>query len=328
MNRFKNNNLIFIIGFIFIFFLCVGIGYATLNKTLIINGTSNIEKPNWDIQFENIQVTDGSIESIVAPAISNKTTINFEVTLSAPGEYYEFTVDVKNNGSMDAMVDELVKLTELSATQQKYLDYTIKYENDEQVTSNQLLKQGEFVRLKVKIEFKKDITESDLPQSTETLNLGFKVIYIQNDDTAVEVKDNGIITINFTVDGIAYTASKGMTWEQWINSKFNTSKEIMTLDEYISKNGRIPSQQYSETELRARNAEIITMNEIFVSTNNHLDKTHYPLIYDKDDNFISGYGTKPGINDTNYEMFNQLNEIQYANTILEENSAYKYIFYD
>ena len=79
MNRFKNNNLIFIIGFIFIFFLCVGIAYATLNKTLTINGTSNIEKPNWNIHFENVQVTDGSIEPVSAPIITDNPTINFEI---------------------------------------------------------------------------------------------------------------------------------------------------------------------------------------------------------------------------------------------------------
>lgn len=229
MNRFKNNNIIFAIGFIFIFFLFVGIGYATLNKTLTINGTSNIDKPNWNIEFQNIVVKDGSITPVSAPTIDNKTAINFEVTLSAPGEYYEFTVDVKNTGSIDAMVDELVKLTELSATQQKYLDYTIKYENDEAIAPNQLLKHGEFTRLKVRIEFKRDIVESDLPQSAETLNLGFNVIYIQSDENAITVTDNGMYLIfNIEIDSVTYQARKGMTWAEWIESDYNTGGfEIM-----------------------------------------------------------------------------------------------------
>ena len=41
-----------------ILFLTVGfcIGYAALNTTLTINGSSTIEKNTWDVHFENIKV--------------------------------------------------------------------------------------------------------------------------------------------------------------------------------------------------------------------------------------------------------------------------------
>lgn len=28
--------------------------------------------------------------------------------------------------------------------------------------------------------------------------------------------------INFTIDGTSYEANEGMTWEQWVNSSYNT----------------------------------------------------------------------------------------------------------
>ena len=48
-----------------------------------------------------------------------------------------------------------------------------------------------FVRLKVKGEFKKDISASDLPTQSETLDLAFTVNYTQADETGTGVPNNG-----------------------------------------------------------------------------------------------------------------------------------------
>ena len=47
------------------------------------------------------------------------------------------------------------------------------------------------IRLKVKVEFRKDITASDLPTQSETLNLSFEVNYTQADETGTSVSNNG-----------------------------------------------------------------------------------------------------------------------------------------
>ncbi len=47
---------------LFIVLCTLGIGYALLQTTLTINGTSKIRGNTWDIHFENIDVTDGSVE--------------------------------------------------------------------------------------------------------------------------------------------------------------------------------------------------------------------------------------------------------------------------
>lgn len=33
---------------------------------------------------------------------------------------------------------------------------------------------------------------------------------------------DGIKLITFTIDGVTYQAEPGMTWEEWVNSKYNT----------------------------------------------------------------------------------------------------------
>ena len=94
-----------------IFLLLIGItvGYAVLSNTVQSNGTSKIQNPTWDIHFDHVQVTEGSVpttnEGNKAASIDNPTTVSYAVTLPKPGDFYEFTVDAVNEGSMNAMVD-------------------------------------------------------------------------------------------------------------------------------------------------------------------------------------------------------------------------------
>ena len=113
--------------------LCISIGYAVLNTTLNINGKSSISKNTWDVYFDNVVVNSGSVEATKIPTVSDKTTVDFEVALNLPGEFYEFTVDVVNNGTIDAMIDSIEKLPDLTLEQQKYLNFIIEYENGEQI---------------------------------------------------------------------------------------------------------------------------------------------------------------------------------------------------
>ena len=91
--------------------LVMGIGYAAIQSTLNINGTAMIKISGWNVHFENLHVTDGSVAinttaGDVAAAIedTNKTSIDYVVTLEKPGDFYEFTVEAVNGGTMDAKI--------------------------------------------------------------------------------------------------------------------------------------------------------------------------------------------------------------------------------
>ena len=187
----RNKKNIFIV-FVVLILISVTIGYALLNTTININGKSSISKNIWDVYFDNIIVNDGSVKVNNIPKIENSTTVSFEAELNIPGEFYEFTVDVVNNGTIDAMIESVEKTSNLTEEQQKYLNYIIEYQNVEQITAKQLIKVNEFVRLKVRVEYKKDINLSALPTIAETLNLGFTVNYVQSDGSS----DNTIIENN------------------------------------------------------------------------------------------------------------------------------------
>ena len=105
------------------------IGYAYLTSNLTINGASLLKKATWDVHFENVQVKDGSVtgEQVTQePEIdTNKTTVNFHVNLKKPGDYYEFTVDAVNAGTIDAMINTYTEFY-LTEDQLKYLETSVK----------------------------------------------------------------------------------------------------------------------------------------------------------------------------------------------------------
>ena len=184
--------LYMVLSILLVSVLTLTVVYAALSTTLNINGNAEVTAASWDIYLDNVKLNSNSATTIV-PTISNKTTASFSTTLTKPGDFYEFTVDVVNNGSIDAMIDNVTKTPELSGTQAKYINYIVEYENGQSVSTKQLVSKNSFVRLKVKVEYRKDISVIDLPSSSESLNLSFKVNYVQSDDSDenITVDNNG-----------------------------------------------------------------------------------------------------------------------------------------
>ena len=169
-------------------FAFITIGYAYLTSVLNINGSTLIKNPTWDVHFENVQVKDGSVtgEQVTQePEIdSEQTTVSFHVNLKKPGDYYEFTVDAVNAGTIDAMINTFTHF-DLTEDQLKYLETSVTYEDGEEIAEKQQLLAGDFAVYKIVVSFKKDLEADDLPDSPEALDLEFTVEYVQKDDTAI-----------------------------------------------------------------------------------------------------------------------------------------------
>ena len=182
----KNKTQVYLL-LIFSLALLIGIGYAALSATLNINGQTTINKASWDIHMEDINVTSGSVTATTVPTLDTaKTTVNFSVKLTNPGDFYEFTVKEVNKGTIDAMVSTISK-TGLTESQAKYLDYTVNYSDGTAVSEKQLLAANQKETIKVRVAFKKDLTAADLPTSDTTLNLNLSLSYQQADDSAVAI---------------------------------------------------------------------------------------------------------------------------------------------
>ena len=187
-NRRKN-----IYVFLFILLCSLGIGYAFLRTELSINGTADFLDARWDIHFNNLVINPNSVElstGNTAASISASTTeVTYAVTLKEPGDFYEFTVDAVNAGTIDGMIDTIsskmggVEITTLPA----YMEYSVTYSDGLALAPNQYLKAGESETYKVRIAFKKDINASDLTGQVENKTFSFSVTYVQADDNAVRV---------------------------------------------------------------------------------------------------------------------------------------------
>ena len=178
--------------------LGLGIGYAYINSDLNINGTAQVNSANWDVHWANIQVTNGSV-SASSPTISNQTTVNYSVVLNTPGDYYEFTVDAVNGGSIDAMIDTIdSKLNGATITTlPDYLSYIITYSDGVELEPNHILRVNSTETYKIKVMYRDDIELNQIPASNQALNLQFTVTYRQATDDAIEV-DHRITTYTTT----------------------------------------------------------------------------------------------------------------------------------
>ena len=197
MNKFikdrKTLSLVLCLVLVCVFTLTVA--YSALSAVLTIQGNARVSAADWDIYLNNPRVTNGSATTNV-PEIKTSSTLEFSTTLNMPGDFYEFTVDVVNGGDIDAMIENVVKTPELTTEQAKFLKYEVSYQNGESINTKQLVAKESFVRLKVRVEFRKDITASDLPTASETLNLAFTVNYVQSDETGSNVTNNGVMKVN------------------------------------------------------------------------------------------------------------------------------------
>ena len=222
MNR-KNINrktLSIVLCLVVVSVFTLTIAYAALNAVLTIQGNARVSAANWDIYLDNPRLTPGS-EDIYDPSITGNNMVEFETTLTQPGEFYEFVVDVINAGDIDAMIANVIKTPDLTEEQAKYLKYEITYENGTPITTQQILKKGTTTPIKVRIEYRKDLVASDLPTAQTVLDMSISLEYTQSDGSGTTIPNNGVKVL--MIDGTEYDYDEGMTWKEWVNSSYNIS---------------------------------------------------------------------------------------------------------
>ena len=177
--------------------LVIGIGYAYLTSNLSISGQTEVVANTWNIHFENLNVKEGSVTASTPATIdSNNTSISYAITLSRPKEYYEFTVDVKNDGTLPGKVS-ISTLSGLDTTSSKIIDYSITYTNGNPVNVGDILNAGAKKTIRVRVFYKDDISESDFPSTDLNLNLTYTLQYVQSEEDSINL-NNTIINLSQT----------------------------------------------------------------------------------------------------------------------------------
>ena len=164
-------------NYIFLLILCMGIGFALLSTQIQINGMTTLIGSTWDVYLSNVQVIGENAQVITPPTIDeNKTKLAFEIKLNQPGDFYEFTVNAVNNGTVDAMISD-VTLTEMDESISNYLLYNISYLDGTTIKDDDIISAKDSVTYKIRIEFKKNITISELSENAININLSFSIDY-------------------------------------------------------------------------------------------------------------------------------------------------------
>ena len=243
--RGKQKNKKFLVVAI-VLMLLISIGYATISTTLRVNGSATIKSQSWSVYFTNIVTTTGGVTPTTAPTASGTTTttLTWAVSLNTPGQFYEFTVDVVNDGSIDAMIGSLSNST-LTTDQAKYLNYTVTYSDGAQIEQYDKLEAGDTETLKVRVEFKSD--PEQLPSTASAISLTYTSNYVQADTNAkarntvtpptppasLDIGD----TVNYT------TTLNGQTLSNWKVFYIDGDYTYIILDNYLPNTAISESMQ-------------------------------------------------------------------------------------
>ena len=201
-----------------ILLLGITVGYAVLTTTLRINGLSHVAKATWNIHWDNV-TNEAGVEATVPAHIKENTkqrVVEYEVFLPTPGDYYEFTVDAINEGTLDGKITSIVStvngddISELP----EYIKYSVTYLDGTEVKIGDLLKKQKNNNptrktYKIRVEYDRDkITPAILnamDDEGETYVFTYEVQYTQ----LPRVSENTVSAESFETDSWATIAQAG-----------------------------------------------------------------------------------------------------------------------
>lgn len=170
-----------------ILLLGISIGYAALTTTLVINGESTIKKIVWNMHFANAHTENGSVSIDTAAGEkaayipnADETKVEYKVSLQRPGEFYEFTVDVVNDGTLNAKISSNPTLLGTDGYNQ-YVEYTTVWDDDRtsSPSANDVIEAGHSRKARVKIKYKENMRTEDLPTEDKVLEFTYSMNFVQ-----------------------------------------------------------------------------------------------------------------------------------------------------
>ena len=224
-----------------IILLSVTMGYALITTQLKINGSAAIAKNSWIVYWDNPVVSEGSITPTL-PTLSaeqgssNNTITTWSNTLNVPGDFYEFTIDAVNNGTIDAMISaidpKVVDQNNNPVDLPSYIKYEVTYVDGKEIEENHLLakKSGNTPtreKYKIRVEFLDTITNqqlNEIPEGGLSYTFSYHVSYVQADNNAiVRPKDYVQTTTSFI-------SSSGPAFFNDLGIKKNQVEKIYTMN--------------------------------------------------------------------------------------------------
>lgn len=164
--------------------VAMSIGFAAFASNLTIEGSASVESSNWNIGFQedSYQETSGSVTVQPENRTIEGTSMTYDVTLSEPGDFYEFTINVENKGTFDAQLSGIT-MSSLTTEQAKYLTYTVSYNGTSYTTTQSNLNidllSSATAPVKVRVEYIQPDNPADLPSSVQEISLNATLNFVQ-----------------------------------------------------------------------------------------------------------------------------------------------------
>ena len=181
MKKQKNAQII-ILSLLLAVVIFTTVGFAAYTQNLNIGGTVAVEKSKWSIHFDQDSYQLDPKSQAVTTDMASNTSIKFTSTLSKPGDHCAFSIKAVNDGTFDAVLNQL-EMSSLSPEQSKYLTYTVSYGGTNFTNTNNALStalnKGASSDVVVRVEYVAPTDPADLPSSNVTVNLSLKLVYNQ-----------------------------------------------------------------------------------------------------------------------------------------------------
>ena len=175
--------------------LGLSIGFAMLSTVLKINGNTLISKNTWKVYWDedSINVTEGSKISstpTVGDDTEEDTLLSWSVSLDLPGDFYEFTIDAVNGGTLDAMIAGIDD--DVTPALPSYIKYSVTYADGTIPDDYHLLKKAvnepTRVKYRIRVEVLNSMTSEDLaniPDGGISYTFNYEITYRQADERAI-----------------------------------------------------------------------------------------------------------------------------------------------
>ena len=162
--------------------IIMSVGYASFSRTLNITGQAEVGASSWKIKFDEATYNEtGSVAASGKTIL--ETSFDYTISLAKPGDVYEATVDVKNDGTFDADLTGIT-MSALSEAQQKYLVYEVYYNGTKYTSTSDIsgvvLEKGKSAPVKVKVQYIQPASEADLPATAENITLTASLNFAQS----------------------------------------------------------------------------------------------------------------------------------------------------
>lgn len=183
----QRNFQIFIIAILSVTVLIMSIGFAYYQNNFEVDGTVNVTNSSWSVHFADSITPSSGSEAIESNVADDGTSLEWSTTLSEPGDYAEFSINVLNEGTFNALLTDITMGG--IAGHADYLKYEVYYNNSdtpyEATTSGlniSLDKKGEnatVVPVRVKVTYVAPSDSTKLPTSDVEANLTLALTYKQ-----------------------------------------------------------------------------------------------------------------------------------------------------